>query len=81
MMRWTIEVLETAKDQDEAVDVMIGLCQQMGYLGGRVLAPSDGKPTWRVQAFMENDGLTSGWLPDGCNYRLTPVSLLQEAKR
>ena len=77
-MRWTIEVLEIAKCQDEAVDMLIGLCGQVGYLGGRVFPPSPSKPTWRVQAFMENNGMTSGWLPDGCHYRLTPKSLLTQ---
>lgn len=75
-MRWTIEVLESATGATQADEMLAGLRQQVGYLGGRVLPPSDSKPGWRVQAFMDNDGVTSGWLPDGCHYRLTPGSLL-----
>lgn len=75
-MRWVIEMIETVSDDFMAVETIIALVKQKGYLGSRILKPSPSKPTWRIQAFFENDGIISGWLPDGCYYRLVPDSLL-----
>lgn len=74
--RWAIEQVEISLDESEAVRMLIGLAHQGGYLGGRILRPSPEKPDWRVQVFFENDGVTEGWLPDGCHYRITPYYLL-----
>lgn len=42
--RWAIEQVEISLDESEAVRMLIGLAQQGGYLGGRILTPSPEKP-------------------------------------
>ena len=76
-MRWTIEYIDKVKDRAEAEEVLSAMMAQSGYLGGRILTPSPAKPGWRVQTFFDNEGIIEGWLPDGCHYRLTPLSLLR----
>jgi hypothetical protein len=58
-----IQIMETARNQATADEVLAGLAGLDGYLGGRVLPPSPQKPGWRVQAFIEDDGAKD--LPHG----------------
>lgn len=71
-MRWAIQIVEPARDEAEARAMLAGLALQDGYLGGRVLPPSDVKPGWRVQGFMEDEPEAQGWLPDGMRRVIVP---------
>lgn len=71
-MRWAIQVMEEARDQAEAEQMLDGLALQGGYLGGRVLAPSETKPGWRVQGFMQDEPEAAVWLPDGMRRVVLP---------
>lgn len=69
---WAFQVMEEARDEDEAQAVLAGLAEQDGYMGGRVLPPGPGKP-WRVQAFMEDDpSVPEHLLPEGVRRVLIP---------
>lgn len=74
-MRRAIQMLEEARDEKEAQEMLAAFSDQEGYLGGRVLAPSPGKPTWRVQGFVEDEGCRDGWLPDGMRRVMVPDGL------
>lgn len=75
-MQACIQMLETARDQQEAKIIHDGQIIQEGLIGVRILKPSPGKPTWRVQAFFEDatDGICT--LPDGMTRVMLPESLL-----
>lgn len=63
-----IQLIETAKDQAEAQEMLDCLTLQVDYLGGRLLPPGGvvSKSTWRVQAFFADVAASTGdWLPDG----------------
>lgn len=64
-MTQAIQIVEHAKDQADAQEMLDALALQDGHLGGRILSPSPAEPTWRVQAFTEHPGGRVEWLPDG----------------
>jgi hypothetical protein len=78
-----VQWLDTCKTGDEARDVLASMALQVGFLGGRVLPPSDVTPTWRAQGFMDATGVDqTDWLPAGLRWVLAPTSLLTtEASR
>jgi hypothetical protein len=73
-----IQISESARTWDEAYSMLRGLSNQEGYLGGRVMPPSAGKP-WRVQVLVEdNPHAGDMWLPDGCRRVLVPEGLWKQ---
>jgi hypothetical protein len=72
MSETMIQVVETAADETTARAIFDGLMSQVGCLGGRLLAPSQGylsgtkillgSAVWRIQVFFPN---RDGWLMDG----------------
>lgn len=70
MMR-ALQVMESARDENEAREMLAGLALQDGYLGGRVLEPSASEPNWRVQGFMDDEP-EADWLPDGVRRVVVP---------
>lgn len=68
-----IEIMETAKNEPEAIVIFCALNIQQGILAARILPPCGqvDKDTWRVQAIMETNGqYPDGWLPDGMRHVL-----------
>jgi hypothetical protein len=63
-MREAIEVLDAYQCGTDALQSFDFQKAQDGYLGGRILPPSNIYPRYRVQTFHKVDGETD-WLPDG----------------
>ena len=77
-MHWAIEVVETARSWDEAYEMLLGLAEQNGWIGGRVLPPGSGK-TWRTQGFVVDEPHAGDmWLPDGCRRVLVSDGLWRQ---
>lgn len=73
MTRWAIQVVEPARDELDAQQMLEGLTVQDGFLGGRVLPPGVGKPDWRVQGFFQDEPeAVEGPLPDGMQRVVIP---------
>lgn len=70
-----IQITETFKTAGDANACLHACAKQVGYLGGRVLAPAPSKPGWRVQAFVTDDTDGHGWLPDGMRRVVIPEML------
>ena len=76
-MTAAIQILETARDQQEAMEIVSAVEAQDGVTHIRVLAPSPAKPTWRVQAIMETNGDSlQAWLPDGMRHVVVSEHIL-----
>lgn len=72
MAETAIQCLEEFGSESDAREALAAFSDQHGYLGGRVLPPGPGKPRWRMQAFVTDDGPRDGWLPDGCRRVTVP---------
>ena len=79
-MRLAIQLVETFSLRASASEALDHLKTQDGFLGGRVLSPSEVYVDWRVQAFFQDDadahpesiGSINDWLPDGCRRVVIP---------
>ena len=73
-----IQLIDECRDEQQAREVLSFCVIQVDYLAGRVLAPSAGKPSWRVQALFEDapDCPDSFLLPDGCRRVFVPRGFL-----
>lgn len=61
---WMLQSVEDFGNDETAAHLALAvLAEQVGYRGGRVLAPAPSKPTWRVQTFY--DDAPAEWYPDG----------------
>jgi hypothetical protein len=73
-----IQILETAKSEADANEILHSLADQWGWIGGRVLPPRDINSNWRVQGFVEdNPHAGNPWLPDGCRRVILPHSFMR----
>lgn len=72
-----IQMMETASNGDEAATILGFLKTQVDFIAGRLLAPSETKPGWRVQAFFDdvNHDLP---LCDGCRRVIVPPALIRQ---
>lgn len=74
-----IQDVSDASSEEHANQALAVMRSQDGFLGGRVLSPSAGKLTWRVQTFFETDERSApAWLPDGLRWVLVPPSLQRQ---
>lgn len=75
-----LQLIDDFRHADAATEALSALMEQDGYLGGRILLPSLGRLTWRVQAFFEDepdtDGSPGDWFPDGLCRVFLPRSLM-----
>ena len=71
MDRAKIQVVEEYENEADAINGLAFMAIQVGYMGGRVLAPGPGKPKWRMQSFHIDDDPTI-WLPDGMKHVIIP---------
>jgi hypothetical protein len=73
-----IQVMNEARSEDEAAEIMDHLAKQEGYLGGRIL-DTPGEPPLRVQTFHDATGVdASSPLPDGMRFVVIPKALVAE---
>lgn len=71
--QWAIQLVESFEEMDEAREALKQLATQEGFLGGRALPASGGKPN-RVQAFfVDEEG--GDLLPDGLRRVIVPPSM------
>ena len=76
---WTIQVVESGKNLNEASEMLESLRLQDGFLSGRIIGDGTIKP-YSAQAFFEDTEqarMSDGWLPDGMQRCLTPPWLLK----
>lgn len=75
-----LQLIDDFRYQDDATRALSALTKQDGYLGGRILLPSLGRLTWRLQAFFEDepgtDRFPGDWFPDGLCRVFLPRSLM-----
>lgn len=76
MMQAAIQIMEGFDSEQEARTCLDGLLAQEGCFAGRIIPPSPAKPRWRVQAFQQNEGEPTMWLPDGMRHVTLPDALL-----
>jgi hypothetical protein len=77
-MTITLQWLETAQSSDDADAILAFMASQDGFINGRIIEPTDSKPTWRIQSFHDATGVTATTpLPDGCRLVTCPSSLLR----
>lgn len=70
-----LQLIDDFQYQDVATRALDTLTMQIGYLGGRILPPSLGRLTWRLQAFFKDEP-DADWFPDGTCRVFLPKSLL-----
>lgn len=74
-MMWVLQLMEPFKSHHAAQEALDAAAEQVGYLGGRILPPWEGRADWRLQAFFEDEPDTD-WFPDGIRRVFLPFSLL-----
>lgn len=82
--QWMIQLVEDfGIDEASAAQALACLIEQDGFRGGRLLPVCPADPTWRVQAFFNDEPEADGWLPDGMRRVLVPNldSLLRRESR
>jgi hypothetical protein len=80
-MKRVIEILSVTDSPKEAQQMYIAQQAQEGFLGGRILFPSDVYPRIRVQTFHEDSDLKANmrdWLPDQMRRVLITAGLARE---
>lgn len=71
-----IQHVEHATTEQAAQQMLAMMKSQHGFLGGRVLPPGPGEPSWRAQTFFETDEQAQpSWLPDGLRWVLVPPTM------
>lgn len=73
---WTHQIMETARDERDARQMLDALAIQDGFLGGRILPPSVKSASWQVQAFIGGSPTggqrAKGFLPLGVREVMVP---------
>ena len=80
-MKRVIQILSLTDSHEDAQQMYIAQQKQDGFLGGRILLPSEINPRFRVQTFHDDcdkDALMNDWLPDGMRRVFISESLVRK---